>query len=349
MSFESPICRSCGMIGSHAPECPTQIKPARMEAAESAERGKEESYSQMEGLIKELGVKSRFSREIEGNEIILTAESGEKYKIERLENKGEEENKRVAKEIRKFNLKFFEKEEVDSAEDFAEAIESHLSDFFVVRDEKGKIISLMNDQLVDLSPEKEGQTQESSLLIWYVVTEEKQRGKGLATELYRAAYETALAQTREKDAGISAIIGETDPDVEKYLNNLGRKRMYYEKENGDFAEVPYKAPPSAADEEPSPEHFMARFLDGRQEITKEDYLRQVKGIYDQYTRPEYFEYEPEEVKQKYLPLVQKTFDSLGEKLAESKDGKIHLLSAEERQAKKKELAKDKKKLREMKA
>ncbi len=347
MSQDLETCQYCGKVGEHSADCPTQFKAE--DNKETVEKTEDKSYERMQELITELGAKSRFSREIAGNEIILTTETGEKYKIERMENKGEEENKRVAKEIRKFNLKFFEKEEVDCVADFAEAIESHLSDFFVVRDEKGKIISLMNDQLVDLSPGKEGQKQDSSLLIWYVVTEEKQRGKGLATELYRAAYETALEQAREKDAGLSAIIGETDPDVEKYLNNLGRKRMYYEKENGDFVEVPYKAPPSAADEEPSPEHFMARFLDGRQEITKEDYLRQVKGIYDQYTRPEYFEYEPEEVKQKFLPLVEKTFGSLEKKLAESKDGKIYLLSAEERQAKKKELAKDKKKLREMKA
>lgn len=347
MSTESEKCQYCNKVGEHSADCPTLFKAA--ENKETTEQDRNESYSQMEGLIKELDDKSRFDHEVRGNEIILTAESGEKYKIAKTENKSEKENIRVAKEIRKLLSEFFTEEENDRVADYAEAIEGHLSDFFIVRDEKDKIISLMNSQLTDLGPQGAQQKKESSLLVWYVVTKEKYRGKGLATELYRAAYETALAQAREKDVGISSIMGETDQDIEEYLNKYGRKRMYYEKENGDFAEAPYKAPPTDADQKPTPEHFMVKFLDGRQQITKDEYLRQVKGIYDQYIRPEYFNYEPEDAKKKYFALVEKIFGSLNNKLNESKDGIMHLLSADERKAKKKKLSQKNKSLIEMKA
>lgn len=347
MAQDLEVCQYCNKIGEHSAGCPTQFKAEKNK--EVAEKMEDKSYIQIEGLIKRLETESRFSREVRGNEIILIAETGEKYKIGHVESQGEKENIRLAKEIRKFLSDFFEEEENVSVEDNAKAIREQLSDFFIVRDAEGKIISFMDTQLVDLEPRDGGQSKESSLLIWYVVTKEKYRGKGFAIELYRAAYETALAQAREKNVGLSSIIGETHPEVEKYLNKLGRKRMYYERQDGSFAEVPYKAMPSDVGSQATPEHFMARFLDGREQTTKDEYLRQIKGIYDQYTRSEYFDYESKDVRPKYFALVKKTYDGIKKKLAKSKDGIIYLLSADEREVKKKELSRKKKRLIETKA
>lgn len=346
MSMEIEKCQYCGAVGKHSPDCPIQFKVE--ENKETTEKSKNESWVQMEEFIKKLGAESHFSREVEENEVILTAESGEKYKIEHVKNQGEKENLRLAKEIREFLSGFFEEDENVPVDDNAKAIGVSLSNFFIVREAKGEIISFMDSQLVDLELRDGGQGKESSLLVWYVVTKEEYRGKGLAAELYRAAYETVLVQAREKDVGLSAIIGETHPDVEAYLNKLGRKRMYYEKQDGSFAEVPYKAMPSNVDSEAMPEHFMARFLDGRERVSKDEYLRQIKGIYDQYTRSEYFDDVPEDFIRKYFALVKKTYDEIEKKLTQSKGGIIYLLSMNEREAKKKELSRKKKRLVEMK-
>src|SRR3972149_1009718 len=184
--------------------------------SEEARLEVEGSWKRMGELTSEMGKNSRYFRLPGKKGIELRSEKGEEYAISKVEDLGKKTNKSVAKEIRKFLSDFFEEEENDPEEDYVAAIEQHFSDFLAIRDEKGDIISFINSQLAEMET-KEGSAPEATLLIWYVVTDEEHRGKGLASELYRVAYERALKEAEARGLKLVSVAGETDPDVEGFL------------------------------------------------------------------------------------------------------------------------------------
>jgi len=297
-------------------------------------------------LLKELRESSKFATEKLEKETVLTSKNGEKYYLTEVCDRGSEGNKKLAKELRSFLGNFFDPEENDPEIDYEIAIERGLSDFFLVRNEKGEIVSVLNSQLAELSRGAGGQKEET-LVVWYVVTDPGSRGRGLATELYLAAYSSAFGKVAERNSRLLAITGETESGVEGYLNKMGRRRSYYEDKDGNFVEIPYKSPPSDADSDAQSEHFMAMFLDDRKQCATDDFLRLVRGIYGQYTRPEYFERDTIGFTKKYMKLVDGVYADLVATLKNSKDGVVYFFNREEREKKKQELEKKNRKVIEL--
>jgi GNAT superfamily N-acetyltransferase len=258
----------------------------------------------------------------------------EGLQLAKVESGSDKENRKVAKEIRAFLGQFFEEEENDSVADYMTAIKEGLGNFFLIRDKDNKISAFMNSQSAKV--ETADGTSAEQLVVWYVVTDEKYRGQGLATKLYESAYTTALAQAKGREAELTAIVGETDPDAETFFNAMGRKRLYYKNAEGNLKEMPYLAPPSESDEDPSPEHFMARFLDDRNTTSTEEATKLVEGIYGLYTLPQYYERMSADEEAEYKGTVQKSLDLIKASLTEATDGKVYLYTAEEREALQKE-------------
>lgn len=307
----------------------------------------ENSWLEMERLIEGLKIASRFKQEREGGRVFMVAESGEKFELQKISHKDQKDTKKIATEMRKFLGGFFEEEENDSVADYATAIRENLGKFLAVRDGKGKIVSIMNTQLSKLENPRGG-AEGAELIIWYVVTSPEHQGKGIATELYKNAYEAALNEVRDDKLEFKAVVGETDPDVEGYLNKFGRKRVYFENsKTGNFEEVPYMAPPSETDEDPSAEHLMVKFLDNHSVSDKDEALKLIRGIYNQYLRPQYFEDLSKEEAVEYRAKVEGVYANIAAALDKAKDGRVYLWSKEERETKAAELKKRKKKIQEL--
>jgi ribosomal protein S18 acetylase RimI-like enzyme len=304
----------------------------------------ERSWASMESFIGEVASRSRLQRTVDGEVVRLETESGEKFEMAEIADRGEAENTKFAKEIREFLSNFFDEDENDVEGDYVAAIENKFGSFYVVRNDKQEIVSFLNSQLAVV--EKSGGPPDASLVVWYVVTDEQCQDKGLATELYHSAYEGGLRDMKAQGARFLSVAGETNPTVETYLNRMGRKRVYYETADG-LSEVEYLSPPSTADDDPVAEHFMARFFDDRTEVGTEEFLRVIRSIYDLYLKPEYFEDDSESFKKKYFKKVEDTYRTLADTLGDAKGGKLYLLSAEERAGKQEELRKKGKSITEL--
>lgn len=121
-------------------------------------------------------------------------------------------------------------------------------------------------------------------------------------------------------------------------------------------EVPYECPPEDESAVGVPEHLMIRNLNGNKTMDKDEYMRIVDGIYQQYTRPEYFsaeylqyaqeyykdslnivernipinEKKAKKYRQNYLDIVDKIRIKLQNKLNQS-DGSLFMKSRNQRQ------------------
>ncbi len=275
------------------------------------------SWQQMQALIDAFPSRIAFDTDARKQGLVLA----------RVADAGPETNRQVATEIRLFLSQWFEEEENDREEDYVTAIEQELGDFFVIRNAERQIVALMNAQFAPLNERAESGGE---LIIWYVVTDKAYRGKGLATELYRTAYETALAQARDQQREIVAIVGETEATAERFFNSMGRKRLYYEDEEGVMHELPYVVPPSQADEQEVVEHFMVRFLDDRIVASVAEVTRLLEGIFAQYQHPAYMHDFSSERKEQQLQLITRTFDRMCEAIASAQEGTLYLYSAQER-------------------
>ncbi len=307
-----------------------------------------ESQKNMSKLIGEIDKISRFKIiEEEGKKYVVSRE-GERYQILRLNEENKEDLKVRSRELHDFNADFFSEEENDRPEDYEIALNGNLSDFYAILDSEGKIICLLNTQLLKLKRDANKPTG-IALNIWYVATKKEYRQQGLATELYRAAYNNLLGISKKEKLPIFSIVGETEDAVEKYLYNIfGRRRMYFEHDDGSVEEVPYCAPPSWEDQEPTPEHFMMRLINGQSEISVSDFLKIIRGIFSEYTRDAYAAVDTGEGRQQYNELVEQTYANLERAIAGAKNGKLFLLGPKERIQKKGELEKANKKFIEIK-
>jgi GNAT superfamily N-acetyltransferase len=252
-----------------------------------------------------------------------------KVTLTKLNNAPHESIKKLGVELHDFNATFFGEEENDTAEDYETAIRKNLSHFYAIRDEQNNIVTLLNTQILNIknntiAPEK-------ALLVWYVATDPAHQKKGYGTALYKAAYNDFLEESKKDNATASFIVGETENDVEGYLNKMyGRKRAYTKTADNIIEEIPYFCGPSSIHDEPHPGHLMLRTTDNRTEISTTELQNIVEAIYGEYTRPEYQENGTEEGRKKYSNIIQNLFETFKEALKKSTDGKILLLSKEER-------------------
>ncbi|GEM_PF-5722949 len=296
-----------------------------------------ESHVNMERFINEFKKRSRYSRSLEDGKTTIT--NGEShYLVERITSGRKTENKKAAREVHSFLDQIFGEDEMGDKEEFEHAIKNGIFDFTTIRDEKGEILSVICSQNVDSL-----KSSDQMLAIWYIATKEDQQSKGFALELYQSVYETALADARNNGKGISAVVGEAVDEVEGYLNKMGRRRTYFYNQVGDLVEIPFPQPPidaSTADEKPPEEHLMIRFLDEKKECSVEEILDIIKTLFYQYIDPRYDElYDSKKEADAVKKRTKALFEEVKKKLSEAHEGKVILLSADEREEKRKELEK----------
>lgn len=225
------------------------------------------------------------------------------------------------------------------------AIEEQLYWYHVVETRGGKLIAFSSTKYLELTPLRGMDTspQESLFAVWFIVTDPTFRSRGLAHTLYERFLGEAYAEAQARGQRLKAIIGEAVGSIESFLNPMGRKRIYFEDEYGDVHEVPYLAPPinmdactGEPDGVPVPEHLMLRMLNDTQELTVEELLQMIWVMYEQYVGAE-SDYRSraafEHARQHNRHLLQQ----LSNILSRAVDGKIFLLSREEREQRRAEL------------
>lgn len=293
----------------------------------------EESYQSMEGLIKELDTRSRFSSSTDANGITRLEKGKESFSIETVGNKGEKGNKRIARKIYTFLMDVFDEEEVDDKESIELQIQQAICSYSIVKNAKGEIVSVMSAQMADMVQSKGSHDQ--ALIVWYVVTSDDQKGKGLALELYRNVYRHALDTARLQNKRISSIVGEAVKEVEGYLGKMGRKRPYFTDKDGNLCEIPFPQAPIGAetvDKEPPQEHLMVRFLDDRSHCSISEILALVKTVFAQYLDPRYDDlYDSESEIEQVKKATQKLYRGIKTRVSDSKNDDVILLNAKERE------------------
>jgi hypothetical protein len=194
---------------------------------------------------------------------------------------------------------------------------------------------------------------ELSMVVWYVANREGYKGKSLVKEVAATALSDFLERSKQELKPVKAILGEAelgDEDAarrEKAFNRYaGMKRIYGRDKKGKLSEVLYEAPPEDESTKGAPANFMVRLVDGKNTISKEEYMAIVKGVHGQYTRPEYFTSEyfafleegdpsdfPQEdvdkYRQRYLGIVEKIQQKIEKKLKPAQ-GDLVLLSEREK-------------------
>jgi len=289
------------------------------------------------------------SWEVAAQAIIPEGKEPPGLKISKLEWKDDEETKVQVEEVNKFLGEFFKDEETVDPMQLEIGLKHGIVDYQIARDEQtGKIACLLSSQNLE-TQNAEGQ-KELSMLIWYVATSKDYKGRSVVRNLASAALTDLMKKSQDELKPIKAVMGETEPEVEKVFNRYAGMRRVYEKDkDGNMSEVPYLCPPEDESEEGVPAHFMMRSMDGKDSISRAEYMELVKAIHGQYTReeyftPEYFAYledvKPEEVskesvdqyRKRYLGITENIQKDLEESLKKG-TGDLVFMTAKERKEK----------------
>lgn len=316
-----------------------------------AVKTKEASWKKMQEWIAELQSTSKFSREKtpDGREKIRNPE-GEEFFIRRVTDPKDP----TVKKIHQFLVKAFTAEEADTFDTIQGAVSSDYQAYHVIEDASGKMVALSNTAYLELE-RKKGKSKDAIIFDAYLVTDSKQRGKGLGRELYQNTYQHALKKAKAAGSGLRGIVGEAVNAVEPFMNRLGSRRVYFEDGQGNLREAPYIQTPVDWDpktgknlQEATPEHLMLRLTDGKQELSSGELLTMVRAIYDEnYVFPEEF-FKSKKALERCEQIVGRYVEELKAALGVAKNDRLFLLSKEEREQKRKDLAARGKKLIEHK-
>ena len=290
-------------------------------------------------------------------ELTPKGELPEGVTISKIEHENSESTKAKVDEMEAFLKEAFEGEEMVDEMQMEIGISNGIVDYYAARDVEQKIITLLSSNLVETKTES-GES-ELSMVVWYVANSPDYKGKSLVKEVAGTALSDFLDRAKQELKPVKAILGEAelgDDDAarrEKAFNRYaGMKRIYGKDKKGKLSEVLYEAPP---EDEGAPANFMVRLIDGRNTMSKEEYLEFVKGIHSQYTRPEYFtpEYftflaeqegekvDPEDVtpeavekhRQRYLKITEKIQQKIEKKLKPAQGDLVLLSEREKRKGK----------------
>lgn len=354
------------------------LKPcqASLESAESSTNKKVEDF------IGEISEKSRYKRDsmLGGKEQIRSVE-GESSVIDRITEKDDQRIKKLSE-----SMGVFAPEEADPPEIIESAIANvdGIYAYYILETPNGEIKAYVNSNYLEL-PLKPGEAKSKEVIsfVGFAVVDEDFKRKGLGKEIVQSALKATLEKAKNQGQEIKAFIGEATETSEAFWNSVGQKRLYYEDSEGNYREVPYVCPPINWDYETGkpkdPEtgevrdesfikeysvskHLMLKsFGDGKNEkgeesITVQELMPMIEAIYkDNYSLisqpreigPDGNLYPADEAIEATLVAVKGFQDELQEVLNQAKDGKIILLSVQERENKIKELAAAGKKLSEI--
>lgn len=317
--------------------------------------------------LAELESKSKYQREkvSETSEKIHSPERGD-YSLEKVKNPESKE----AKDI--FNLtKKFAPEEADTLDIIQDAIANSTEAYsYHVAKDKKKTIAFAQSSYLEFRPEVGGSPNEVAVFGGFSLTNEKYRRKRIGSELISKLMRENVEKAKQRNQEIKCLTVEGKESSEPFWNNVGLKRVYYKDTEGNFNEAPYIQPPIQWDEKTGraldpetgevgdkdvkeysiPEHLMIRMMDNRNEINAEELKPIIDIIYfDNYTlyRNEGEKLPTDEAIQYTRDAVNKFMDEFFETLKDAEGGKIYLMDAKEREAKKTELAAKGKKFNEL--
>jgi hypothetical protein len=284
-------------------------------------------------------------------EIISKGELPDGMTVSKIEHEDKESTKAKTAEMQEFLKKAFGGEEMVDEMQMEIGLAHGIVDYYAARDAEGKLITLMSSQMVETKTES-GES-ELSMVVWYVANREGYKGKSVLKEVGAAALSDFLKKCQQELKPAKALLGEAelgDDDAvrrEKAFNRYaGMKRVYARDKKGKLSEVLYEAPPEDESTKGAPANFMVRLIDGKNTMSKEEYLELVRGVHSQYTRPEYFTSEyfafleegdprdfPQEdvdkYRQRYLGIVEKIQQKIEKKLKPGQ-GDLILLSEREK-------------------
>lgn len=235
---------------------------------------------------------SEFRREIlDDGRWMLFSKEGEKFYLETIRDP---EDPRL-EQVHGLLTKTFNPEEISPPEEQAAAVrenqnpertKDHLLQ--VITDEDGKVTGFIEAQHQAATNMDGTKTNDSIVMVGYVITDPTMRGKGIGKELYAKLFEDADRVAKANGRRVRYVAGEAVQAVEPVLNKFGRGRIYYEKD-GVLKEFEYIQPPlewnpatgEIAEEAGfAPEHFMIGETGDASDLTPKEVLSCVRSFYD---------------------------------------------------------------------
>lgn len=315
-----------------------------MEAARKKEEAEavETAHKDMEGFIGRLEAASKFEKiPAAGGAESLRSREGEQFFTKRIESP----NDPLVREIWQMMKDEFG-DEADPLYWVRESIKQGINKYDVVTDPAGKVVSFSNSRYLEMEP-VEGRPPESLLYMAFILTDEEHRRKGMATELNRKLSQGALEQAKQEGHAVRGMVGESTETSEQFWNKIGEKRVYFEDSEGNIHEVPYKAPPCDYDDntgEPigdgingAYEHLMVNMFNGTGELRSGDLVRMAKTIYFEEYGAEPEDYASKKAWQRTQEVLVEYLKEFEQSLVGAKDGRVFLLTEDERKQKEEEL------------
>ena len=242
--------------------------------------------------IEKLKKGSPFARSKEkGGECFIEDRAEKRFKIELIKSPEQPE----VREIQKILEKTFSRAEVDPIEVLklamgGETLSGEKDNYkvYVLKNEKGRIVSLLMGGPMDLLDKDGRDLNEVVFLCSYTATEKRVRQKGLARELYISAIIDAQKEAENSGREFKAFAGECTSKSESFWNKVGLKRAYIKKVKDLLEEVQYVAPPTEWDEETgrppknagdSPEHLMFAIFDSTTERDNREEIAQIANAF----------------------------------------------------------------------
>lgn len=288
----------------------------------------------LERRIGELRTNSQFARSTHEGRKILRLPSGEQFFVRRIVDP-EDPDLLQAHRLLQQN---FSPEETDPLEVFCVGASREGKGYYIVQDDQGDVLSLGDVTYLPLCSRDGGRIDQGALFVGYIVTHEDARKRGFASELYQEFYQWTRDCAHAAGHRLWGVIGETVPGVERFLNGMGRKRVYFEDVTGNVYEVPYLQPPCDWDSRtgnpllnPKSEHLMVWRTDEQEKFPASDLLSVVEALYEQ-TYPSSREFfESDEAYQVARRVVQGILAELEKVLVlDAQDGEVFLMSKDER-------------------
>ncbi|MFH1367144.1 MAG: hypothetical protein ABIH38_04125 [Patescibacteria group bacterium] len=292
---------------------------------------------------------SPWKREINpGGSTEISKEKNEKYRIEHLRNP---EDKRVEGSHRLL-AKIFGKGEVDSLDTIKTAMagkvvgDEETADIplivTTVENNKGEVVGTTHSSILESFDDDFSGTGKSFAIDAYTAVDPEEQNKNLGLEMYRHRIEELVAEAEKQGKPLDSIVAEVHGDAEEFYNKVGLKRLYFKGQDQKMRELPYyqsvladawnkKTGQPREGEERVPEHLMIASLDGRNEITAEELLEKIRAMmdYNSFQTEGYFG-KNKKAYEAHMNVLENDLLELEKALSGTKDGRIALLSAEER-------------------
>lgn len=275
--------------------------------------------------------------------VAFETKEGEKFFAERLINPDDPRVKKVQEML----AGHFGKKEVDPLEVMKGAMTGRMETgeevppylIHIAENSKGKINGVHTGAVVETVDSRGNMSEKSGVSLGcYTLVSPEMRGRGVWKALFKAQQESATRDAERRGIEIKGFIGEANKDIEPILNKVGIKRAYIKTKDGSFRELPYEQPPLDWDSKTGkpakgagtvPELLVLKLASGENNLSGKKLMEMVRGMYyyNNYREEGYFK--TPKAYERHTEFVegieQKLADFIGRR-------RVHLLSAQEREA-----------------